>query len=71
MSYSRLKQLETYLRPHWRTVGVGTVALFAANALGAYIPLLIRDSIDDLRQAFDFNQVLRYVLLIFVLASLM
>ena len=71
MSYSRLQKLGTYLRPHWRTVSLGTVALFAANALGAYIPLLIRDSIDDLRQAFDFNQVLRYVLLIFILASLM
>jgi ATP-binding cassette subfamily B multidrug efflux pump len=71
MSYSRLQQLGTYLRPHWQAISWGTFALFIANALGAYIPLLIRDSIDDLRQAFDFNQVLRYVLLIFVLASVM
>jgi ATP-binding cassette subfamily B protein len=50
---------------------LGTFALFAANALGAYIPLLIRNSIDDLQQAFDFHQVLYYVLLMFALASLM
>lgn len=71
MSYSRLQRLGTYLRPHWRAISLGVVALFAVNALGVYIPLLIRDSIDDLRQAFASNQVLPYVVLILALASLM
>lgn len=71
MPYSRLQRLITYLRPHWRAISWGTLALFIANALGAYIPLLIRDSIDDLQQAFDYDQVLYYVLLILVFACLM
>ena len=70
-SYRRLRKLGNYLRPHWRPVVLGMIALLLANALGVYIPLLIRDGIDDLQQAFSFDQVLRYVLLILLLASLM
>lgn len=71
MTIARLRQLLTYLFPHWRNVALGMIALLVVNGLGVYIPLLIRDSIDDLRQAFEFNQVLRSVILMFILASLM
>ncbi|MDJ0599899.1 MAG: ABC transporter ATP-binding protein [Crocosphaera sp.] len=70
MITKRLQQLATYLRPHWRAVTYGTIALLVVNGLGVYIPLLIRDSIDNLRQAFSFEEILRAVLLIFVLASI-
>ncbi len=71
MATSRLRQLGQYLRPHWRQVLWGMGTLFVVNALGVYIPLLIRDSIDDLRQAFSFDQVLFYVIVMLVLATIM
>jgi len=52
-------------------VGWGVLTLFVVNAVGVYIPLLIRDSIDDLKASFTFDQVIHYVILIFVLASVM
>lgn len=68
---SRLAKLVSYLRPHWRTTTVGIVALLIVNAIGIYIPLLIREIVDKLQISFDFNQILRYVLLIFALSSVM
>ncbi|ACB52525.1 ATP-binding protein of ABC transporter [Crocosphaera subtropica ATCC 51142] len=70
MVLARLQQLATYLRPHWRIITYGMVALLVVNGLGVYIPLLIRDSIDNLRQAFSFEEILRAVILIFILASI-
>jgi ATP-binding cassette subfamily B protein len=52
-------------------VGWGVLTLFVVNAVGVYIPLLIRDSIDELKASFTFDQVIHYVILIFVLASVM
>ncbi|MBE9167994.1 ABC transporter ATP-binding protein [Pleurocapsales cyanobacterium LEGE 06147] len=71
MANSRLQQLIVYMRPHWRMVLLGIVALLLVNGLGVYIPLLIRDSIDELAVEFNFAQLWRYVLLLFILASVM
>jgi ATP-binding cassette subfamily B multidrug efflux pump len=71
MAHSRLKKLGTYLRPHWQKVVLGIVSLLIVNGLGVYIPLLIRDSIDQLRAASLSQQIGRFVVLIAVLASLM
>lgn len=71
MANSRLKKLGSYLRPHWRMVSLGVVTLLIVNAVGVYIPLLIRDIIDNLRGDFNFAQLWRYVLIILVLSSLM
>lgn len=71
MAQSRLRKLATYLRPYWRKVSLGILALFFVNSLGVYIPLLIRRIIDELSVTFSFNQVLRYVVLLFILASIM
>ncbi len=71
MANSRLQKLLSYLRPHAVQASLGIIALLIVNGLGVYIPLLIRDSIDQLRTAFDFQQVWRFVVLIVVLASLM
>jgi ATP-binding cassette, subfamily B, multidrug efflux pump len=71
MANSRLKKLGTYLRPHRHKVILGIVSLLIVNALGVYIPLLIRDSIDKLREALSSEQIGRYVVLMVVLASLM
>jgi len=71
MAKSRLSKLVDYLRPHWRQALLGILALLVVNGIGVYIPLLIRDIIDKLQVAFRFNQVWHYVLLIFVLSSVM
>jgi ATP-binding cassette subfamily B protein len=71
MANSRIKQLVGYMRPHWRMVLLGIVALLLVNGLGVYIPLLIRDSIDELAVEFNFAQLWRYVLLLFILSSVM
>ncbi len=71
MANSRLQKLLAYLRPHWRQARLGIIALLIVNGIGAYIPLLIRDSIDRLRTAFDFDHVWPKVLLILILACLM
>ena len=67
----RLQKLGDYLRPHWKQVLLGIIALFFVNAVGVYIPLLIRDTIDTLRQAFSFEQLRGSVLLLLILASVM
>ena len=71
MANSRIKRLGTYLRPYWRTVSLGIFALLVVNAVGVYIPLLIRDSIDQLKADFSFSELSRYALILFILASLM
>lgn len=71
MVNSRLQKLLGYLRPYWRQASLGTLALLVVNAFGAYIPLLIRDSIDELRTAFNSDQIWRLVVFILILASLM
>lgn len=71
MAQSRLQKLGTYLRPHWREAALGVLALLITNALGVYIPLEIRTGIDRLRGAFSFNQILYYVVLVLVMATVM
>lgn len=71
MARSRLQTLINYIRPYWRQELGGISTLLLANALGVYIPLLIRNSIDELQQKFDFQLMLKYVLIILVLTSVM
>ncbi|MBG1268607.1 ABC transporter ATP-binding protein [Nostoc sp. WHI] len=67
----RIAKLIAYLRPHWREASLGILALFSVNALGVYIPWLIRDGIDKLSTTFDLNQILDYVVRIVLLSSAM
>lgn len=71
MMRSQLRQIISYLRPHYRDLALGTVALFLVNGLGTYIPWLIRTAIDDLSKVFSQAQVLYFVAIIAGLASLM
>ena len=71
MAQNRFKKLLEYMQPHWREAGWGILALLLVNILGVYIPLLIRNSIDELGKSFSFERVLYYVVLMLVLASLM
>lgn len=67
----RLQKLVNYLRPHWRMVLLGMIALLIVNGLGVYIPLLIRDSIDRLKGEFSLAQLSRFSLLLLILSSVM
>ncbi|MGC9502355.1 ABC transporter ATP-binding protein [Baaleninema sp.] len=71
MTRSKLDKLFFYLKPHWKQAVLGTIALLIVNALGVYIPWLIRNGIDELQVTFSFDRVQRYVILIFLLASVM
>ena len=71
MNSSRLQKLLHYLRPHWKPTALGIGALFFVNGLGVYIPLLIRNAIDELQISFSVDIVLRYVFFILILATVM
>lgn len=71
MAKSRFSKLIGYLRPHWRQTTIGILALLLVNGLSVYIPLLIRNIINQLQVAFSFDRILQSVLLIFVLSSVM
>jgi ATP-binding cassette, subfamily B, multidrug efflux pump len=71
MANSRLKKLLAYLQPHREKALWGIVSLFIVNALGTYIPILIRNSIDDLQIALNIDKIFYYAMLIFILASIM
>ncbi|GAB4551909.1 MAG: ABC transporter ATP-binding protein [Pleurocapsa sp.] len=69
MVKSRLQKLASYLRPHWRTVSLGILALLIVNALGVYIPIVIRDSIDRLKGEFSYSVLSRYALTLLILSA--
>ncbi|WP_448561855.1 ABC transporter ATP-binding protein [Trichothermofontia sp.] len=71
MRHSRLRKLLEYLRPHRSRTVLGIGALLLVNAIGVYIPLLIRDAIDQLQTDLRMSRVGFYVGLILVLASVM
>jgi ATP-binding cassette, subfamily B, multidrug efflux pump len=71
MARSQLQKLGTYLGPHWHQVLLGVGALFVVNLVGVWIPLLIRDGIDELQVTFSYNRVIYYALMVMVLASVM
>ncbi len=71
MARSQLQKFGVYLRPHWRNTALGIGTLLVVNALAVYIPLLIRDAIDELGVTFSVDRVLYFVVLILVLASTM
>jgi ATP-binding cassette subfamily B multidrug efflux pump len=71
MAQSKLNKLGGYLRPHRRQAAIGILALLIVNAIGVYIPLLIRDGIDELQQTLTYQRIIFYALVIFGLASVM
>jgi ATP-binding cassette, subfamily B, multidrug efflux pump len=71
MAQPRLKQLATYLKPHWRQALLGIIALLVVNILSVRIPLIIGDAIDRLQVSFSWAITGRSVGLILILASIM
>lgn len=71
MAQSRLKYLTSYLRPHRGDLALGVATLFVVNILSVWIPLIIGDAIERLKITFSQGTILRYVVLILVLATVM
>lgn len=71
MANQRLKKLGQYVYPHRRLLFWGVAALLVVNALGIYLPLLIRDTIDALGKGFTLEQLTRSSLLLLALTSVM
>ncbi|HYX14188.1 MAG TPA: ABC transporter ATP-binding protein [Nostoc sp.] len=67
----RIAKLTAYLRPHWREASLGILALLCVNALGVYIPLLIRAGVDKLSTTFVLSQIIHDVVIIVLLSSAM
>ena len=70
-SAQRFKKLLEYQRPYWKWSVGGIVSLLMVNLLGVYIPLLIRDGIDELQAHFSLDRVIYYSILTITLASIM
>jgi len=68
MAHSRLRKLISYIGPYRKKMLMGIGALLAVNLLSAYIPILIRDSVDG---SFEGQTFWFYVVTIIVLASIM
>lgn len=68
---SKFSRLVSYLKPHWKKVSLGLVALLIVNALGVTIPLIISYIVDELTVAFTIQRLLLYVVLVLILASVM
>lgn len=71
MANSRLQKLTSYLKPHSKTLWLGILALFLVNALGVYIPWLIKDSINNLQNSFDLQKLTGFVFFLLILACIM
>ena len=71
MANPRLKKLISYLKPHLSTLYGGIFALLVVNIIGVYIPLLIRNIFNDLQNNFEFNVLISYVFILFILACIM
>ncbi|EKV01999.1 ABC-type multidrug transport system, ATPase and permease component [Leptolyngbya sp. PCC 7375] len=71
MAKSRLQYLTSYLQPHRRHLFMGISTLLVVNILSVWIPLIIGDAVERLKIAFSQGTILRYVLLILVLATVM
>jgi ATP-binding cassette, subfamily B, multidrug efflux pump len=69
--YSPFRKLLSYLKPHWLPVMVGIVALLVVNGIGVYLPLLIRDTVDQFSLSFDFSEIQFDILILVGLATLM
>lgn len=70
-STRRLRWLLNHLRPQWKVVTLGILALLLANILGAIIPRLIGRSVDDLQGTFSLQRVLLYAGIIALLTCVM
>ncbi|MDJ1182700.1 ABC transporter ATP-binding protein [Roseofilum casamattae] len=71
MARSNFEKLAGYLQPHWKQASLGVVALLIVNGLGVYLPLLIRDGVNNLQVTFSYSTMVGSVVWLLVLATIM
>ncbi len=70
MANPRLKKLIEYLYPYRLTVWQGVGALLIVNLLSVWIPLLIKDAINNLKTGFNYTDIVNIAILTIFLASI-
>lgn len=71
MAQNRFQKILSYLQPYKERIGFGVLALLIVNALGIYLPLLIRDVIDSLEGGISGAQLTQDIIFILVLTTIM
>tara|TARA_B100000029_G_C17588874_1_gene961938 strand:- start:1359 stop:3110 length:1752 start_codon:yes stop_codon:yes gene_type:complete len=71
MKAFRLDLIGRYLRPHRKNLVIGAIALVVVNILSVTIPMEVRTIVDNLKEGFSINDVLRQAIWIICLASSM
>ncbi|WP_320667551.1 ABC transporter ATP-binding protein [Prochlorococcus sp. MIT 1307] len=71
MTSLRLDLIGRYLRPHRKQLLLGALALVLVNILSVAIPMEVRTIVDELKEGFSFNDVLKQAIWIVGLASSM
>jgi ATP-binding cassette subfamily B protein len=66
----RLRSLVPYFRPYRRQLAGGLLAILAAAALGLAAPLIVGGAVDALRRDVSTAALLRYGLLLLLVAAL-
>ncbi len=70
MANPRLKKLIEYLYPYRLTVWQGVGALLIVNLFSVWIPLLIKDAINQLKTGFNYTDIVNLAILTICLASI-
>jgi ATP-binding cassette, subfamily B, multidrug efflux pump len=70
MANPRLKKLIEYLYPYRLTVWQGVGALLIVNLFSVWIPLLIKDAINQLKTGFNYTDIVNIAILTICLASI-
>ncbi len=71
MAAFRLDLIGRYLRPHRKTLLIGALSLVLVNILSVAIPMEVRKIVDDLKEGFSIDDVLKQAIFIVCLASSM
>lgn len=64
-----LSSLNKYFRRYKKELAAGILFIILSNSSQVFIPLLMRDSIDAIKDNFDYSEIIKYALLIVGAAS--
>lgn len=62
--FNNLSHLKKYFKKYKKKILLGILFIILSNIGGVYIPILLKNSIDDLKNNLDFNLVIKNVILV-------
>lgn len=68
--FKNLSHLNKYFRKYKNKIFLGVLFIVLSNIGGVYIPILLRNSIDDLKDNIDFNLVINNVILVILTSAI-